>query len=391
MLRISHFNRSAARREAGSRDRSRGFRRCFLPVVLLLSAVSPLVSCSGGDVSAHPTADGRIRLSVERRLMATLFRIDVIVEDEIMGREAVEAAFAEIASAEGILSNWGESSQISEINRSAGVQPVVVSHELMEVLQRAHEVAELTNGAFDISFASCGGLWSIRDRRIPSDEELARCLDHVDYRKVALDPTLSAVYVSDPETRVGIAGLAKGYRVDRAARILEGRGITDYVVDGGGDMRVSSAGTDDSWKIKVAHPRRPGEPAGHRRPHFGGHRHLGRLRVVLRGGRRPLPPHSRSSDRPSGAEVRLGDGHRRQRRGRRCSGDWSFCHGALRGARPGRAASGSRGDADRADLSVHTTTGFPDHGCPRDGQFMKLPDADSLISTHRSRTKRTLT
>lgn len=255
MLHISHFKRPAARRVVGSGGRSRRFRRPVLPILLLLSAMGPLISCSGGEASAQPTADGRIRLSVERRLMATLFRIDVIVEDEIKGRDAIEAAFAEIESAEGILSNWDDDSQISELNRSAGVQPVVVSHELMEVLQRAHEVAELTNGAFDISFASCGGLWSIRDRRIPSDEELARCLAHVDYRKVALDPTLPAVYISDSETRLGIAGLAKGYRVDRAAGVLEARGITDYVVDGGGDMRVSTGSSGTSWPIRVAHPR----------------------------------------------------------------------------------------------------------------------------------------
>ncbi len=227
-----------------------------MPVVFVLSAVGPLLSCSGGEASANPTADGRIRLTVERELMATLFRIDVIVDDEAAGREAIAAAFTEIESAEGILSNWDDSSEISELNRSAGVQPVVVSHELMEVLRRATEVAELTGGAFDISFASCGGLWSIRDRRIPSDEELARCLAHVDYRKVVLDPMQSAVYISDPETRLGIAGLAKGYRVDRAAEILEGRGIVDYVVDGGGDMRVSTAPSGASWPIEVAHPRR---------------------------------------------------------------------------------------------------------------------------------------
>lgn len=256
MLRISHFNRLPAHSGAGSPDRMYRFRRCFFRAVLVLSAVSPLVSCSGGAVSAQPTPDGRIRLSVERRLMATLFRIDVIVDDEVMGREAIDAAFAEIEAAEGILSNWDDSSQISELNRSAGVQPVVVSDELMAVLQRAHEVAELTDGAFDISFASCGGLWSIRDRRIPSDDELARCLPHVDYRKVALDPTRSAVFISDPDTRLGIAGLAKGYRVDRAAGVLDGRGITDFVVDGGGDMRVSTGSSGTPWPIQVAHPRR---------------------------------------------------------------------------------------------------------------------------------------
>lgn len=133
---------------------------------------------------------------------------------------------------------------------------MTVSNELMAVLQRAFAMSELTGGAFDISFASCGGLWSIRDRKIPSDEEIAACLSHVDYRRIALDSESSAVYISDPEMSLGIAGLAKGYRVDRAAEVLESRGITDYVVDGGGDMRIATCTLDAHWPILVAHPRR---------------------------------------------------------------------------------------------------------------------------------------
>lgn len=224
-------------------------------VPALLLGLFALVSCTGETMAPRRTADGRIHLALERKLMGTQFRIDAIVEEESAGRSAIEAAFAVVENAEGLLSNWDESSQISELNRAAGVQPVVVSHELVAVLQRAFEVADLTGGAFDITFASCGGLWSIRERRIPSDNELAACLGHVDYRQVAIDHQQSAVFIADPETRLGIAGLAKGYRVDRAADVLDRRGITDYVVDGGGDMRISTSSSGTHWPIKVAHPR----------------------------------------------------------------------------------------------------------------------------------------
>jgi thiamine biosynthesis lipoprotein len=221
-----------------------------------------VVGCSVDLDEVRTADDGRVQLSVERPLMGTIFRIDVIVADKVAGRQAVDAAFVEIERAEEILSNWSETSQISEINRAAGVQPVVVSDELIAVLDRALDISRLTAGAFDITFASCGGLWSIRERRIPTEEEIAACLPHVDYRRVALDFQQSAVFVADRCTRLGIAGLAKGYRVDRAARVLEARGIMDYVVDGGGDMRVSSATKGGPWNIKVAHPRRPGEALG---------------------------------------------------------------------------------------------------------------------------------
>lgn len=229
-------------------------------VILLLISWAVAVSLSG--CGAHPseariTADGRTWLSVKRDLMGTAFSIDVVVDDGTEGRYAVEAAFAEIERGEDILSNWDEQSRISELNGKAGVAPVVVGPDLLAVLRRGLEIGDLTGGAFDISFASCGDVWSIRDRRVPTRAELDACLPHVDYRKVSLDLENDAAYISDPDTRLGIAGLAKGYRVDRAARVLDRLGVADYVIDGGGDMRFSTGDDGAAWPVAVAHPRRP--------------------------------------------------------------------------------------------------------------------------------------
>lgn len=234
--------------------------RTMLGWVLVLAASTPGCAVKAG--AARAGSDGQVSITAERSLMGTRFRIDVVVQDEALGAAAVEAAFAEVEAWERVFSNWDESSQINDVNRAAGRAPVVVSHELMTVLDRALRVSELTGGAFDITFASCDGLWSVREHRIPDDEEIAACLRHVDYRRVALDPQLSAVFVNDAAMRLGIAGLAKGYRVDRAASVLERHGIVDYVVDGGGDMRLSTSPTSVPWQITVAHPRRPDRPLG---------------------------------------------------------------------------------------------------------------------------------
>ncbi len=232
---------------------------CGLAVLAVLIGV--LGGCSVDHGQALIAENGRVQISDERPLMGTLFRIDVVVGDETVGWAAIEAAFTEVERAESLLSNWDESSQISKLNRAAAGQPYEVSDELFAVLDRAQQISKLTQGAFDITFAACGGLWSIRDRRIPSEDALTACLAHVDYRRVALDRRLSAVVKTGPEVMIGIAGLAKGYRIDRAADVLKSRGITDYVVDGGGDMRVSTSTLEGSWPITVAHPRL-GEPLG---------------------------------------------------------------------------------------------------------------------------------
>jgi thiamine biosynthesis lipoprotein len=227
----------------------------------MLWAASVLTGCSAG-VEGVEADNGRVQVTTERALMGTSFRIDVMVEDASLGRAAIEASFAEVARTEEVLSNWSETSQISAVNRAAGLAPVVVSSELMTVLARANDISALTDGAFDVTFASCDGLWSIRERRIPADVNIAACLPFVDYREVALDHQSSAVYVPVSSIQIGVAGLAKGYRVDQAARILAEHGIEDFVVDGGGDMRVSTRANGSPWTITVANPRNADHPLG---------------------------------------------------------------------------------------------------------------------------------
>lgn len=226
-------------------------------------AYFPLFLCAFSAVtgSGRP-ASGAERVVAERPLIGTRFRIEVVAQSREAGEAAIAEAFDEVIRGEELLSNWSETSQISALNRAAGAAAVVVGPDLMAVLERALEFSKLTGGAFDVTFASCDALWSVRERRVPSDEAIAACLRHVDYRKVKLDRQASAVLITDPGTRVGLAGLAKGYRVDRAAEVLARRGIASYVVDGGGDMRMALGEDVEPWRITVAHPRREGVALG---------------------------------------------------------------------------------------------------------------------------------
>jgi thiamine biosynthesis lipoprotein len=195
-------------------------------------------------------------------LMGTFFDIQVVGDDPARAEAAVGEAFAEIARVEGLLSEWRESSEISEVNRNAGRRPVTVGPELYGVVERSVRISDLTGGAFDITFAACGGLWSFRDARVPSPEEIERCLERVDYRALRLDRESSTIHLPSEGMRIGIGGIGKGYGVDRAAELLEARGFFDYIVDGGGDVRLRGANVGRAWRVGIAHPRRRGELYG---------------------------------------------------------------------------------------------------------------------------------
>ncbi|MCP4655490.1 MAG: FAD:protein FMN transferase [bacterium] len=216
-----------------------------------------LNGCRAGDEIVGPGPGALLR--DERLLMGTRFQIQAVTGDEEAGVAAMEAAFAEVARIEALLSEWRESSELSAVNRAAGRQPVTVGPDLYAVVERSLGISKLSGGAFDVTFAGCGGLWSFREPRIPSAGELAACLPRVDFRAVVLDPEPSSIFLSRADMRIGLSGIGKGYGVDRAAAVLEARGIHDYIVDGGGDIRLKGRKRDRPWSSGIAHPRRRGE------------------------------------------------------------------------------------------------------------------------------------
>lgn len=225
---------------------------------MLLISGCPADDQAARSRSELATASEPTLLRDERLAMGTRFQIQVVTGDSEAGTAAMEAAFAEVARIEALLSEWRETSELSAVNRAAGRQGVVVGPDLYAVVERSLEVSEWTGGAFDVTFAACGGLWSFREPRIPSVEEIAGCLPRVGFRAVVLDPEASSIFLSRAGMRIGLSGIGKGYGVDRAAMVLEARGLHDYIVDGGGDIRLKGRKRDRPWSSGIAHPRRRG-------------------------------------------------------------------------------------------------------------------------------------
>jgi thiamine biosynthesis lipoprotein len=188
--------------------------------------------------------------------MGTYVRIQIVLEDEHAARAAMDAAYAEIERLEAMLSEWRDDSEISSINRSAGGEAVSVSPETVALARRSVEIARETRGAFDPTFAACGRLWSFRDRVIPERASIEHCRSLVDWHRIEISE--NSVRLADPGMRLGVAGIGKGYILDRAADVLRAHGMSDFTVDGGGDLVVSGRGPDRPWTIGIAHPRRPG-------------------------------------------------------------------------------------------------------------------------------------
>jgi thiamine biosynthesis lipoprotein len=189
-------------------------------------------------------------------IMDTLVTITVVSDSRQEAEDALEAAFDEIRRLEELLSFWTEDSEIAAIYQNAGVRPVRVSPETLEVVERSLHIAEKTGGAFDPTVGPVMRLWDFREKRMPAKKEIEGKLGLVDYRKVVVDREDSTVYLEAKGMSFDTGGIAKGYAVDRAVEVLKERGMESGLVAIAGDIRGFGP---RKWRIGIRDPRGEGD------------------------------------------------------------------------------------------------------------------------------------
>lgn len=190
-------------------------------------------------------------------VMGTVLEVTVSAEDEAASIRAFDAVEAEMRRVEEEMSEWKDSSPISEVNRQAGKKAVKVPRELFNVIEASLKISAITGGAFDISWAAMRGLWDFRPghERVPTENELKERIGLVNYRDIETDPVSGTVFLRKPGMAIGLGGIAKGYAVDKAMQTLADSGIKDAIVKAGGDIRVQGRGEGGPWEVGIRDPR----------------------------------------------------------------------------------------------------------------------------------------
>lgn len=199
-----------------------------------------------------------------RYLMGTTVEIKARGSNGAATQGAINAAFDEIARIESMMSHWRDDSELARVNQMAGLQPVEVAPELLEVVKRGIGVSRMTGGAFDITIETVSRLWQIEgeEPKVPSKEAIKDALGRVGYRHVQLDEGKGTIFLDEPDIRIGLGGVAKGYAVDRAIAVLRKRGIRSAMISAGGDMALLGKDGEQPWRIGVKDPRHPSQMIG---------------------------------------------------------------------------------------------------------------------------------
>jgi len=197
--------------------------------------------------------------SRDEAIMGTAIHVELWGEDRAAADTAIDAVMAEMHRIDALMSPYKESSELSRVNREAAAQPVPVCGELFDLVARSLRFSELSDGAFDITYASAGHLYDYRHRVRPSDAQLAVACAAIGYRHLELDPVRHTIHFGRPGMRIDLGGFAKGYAVDNGAEILAAHGVRHGVVAAGGDSRMIGDRCGRPWTVGVRDPRRDGE------------------------------------------------------------------------------------------------------------------------------------
>jgi len=190
-------------------------------------------------------------------LMGSRFKITLVDKDSISVEKNINKAIDEMVRIENLISDWKSDSQVSQINQNAGIQPVKVDREVIELTKRALYFSNITDGAFDISFAAMDKIWKFDGsmEEIPTLSAIQKAIEKIGYQHIIIDEVKSTIFLEKQGMKIGFGSTGKGYAADKAREIMIALGINAGIIDASGDM--TTWGTQPNgkpWKIGITNP-----------------------------------------------------------------------------------------------------------------------------------------
>ncbi|UCH84848.1 MAG: FAD:protein FMN transferase [Candidatus Latescibacterota bacterium] len=227
----------------------------FFVALLTLVALSTM-SCS---------TDSQDTIELSGLTMGTTWSVKVVTDSQsASSRQTIwDLINEQIDTVNDRMSHYLDTSELSRFNASTSTKPFPISRATADVLRAAIRIGEVTDGALDITVGPLVDAWGFgppgEPPEPPSDETIAQLLAITGLNHLDLDHASSTVAKDNPRVRVNLASIAKGYGVDRVAETLEGAGYDNYMVEIGGEVRVSGHRKDGQpWNLAVERPQTNG-------------------------------------------------------------------------------------------------------------------------------------
>jgi thiamine biosynthesis lipoprotein len=192
------------------------------------------------------------------KLMGNNFELSVVADDERWAIEKIGNGINEIKRIEKLLTTFSDDSETNEVNRNAGIQPVKVTKETFNLIERSLRISKITQGAFDITYGSLDKrLWNFDQTMtaLPDKVTARQMVRLINYKNVILDNDNCTVFLREKGMRIGFGGIGKGYAAEMAKRLMKTEGVESGVVNASGDLTawgVQPGGK--KWTIGIVKP-----------------------------------------------------------------------------------------------------------------------------------------
>ena len=199
------------------------------------------------------------------KLMGSRFDITVVAMDSIKADQYIDLAVQEISRIEKLISSWDPASETSRINRNAGIEPVRVDKELFDLIKRSLAISRLTDGAFDITYASMDKIWKFDGSmtEMPTVEAIRNSVSRVGFGKIVLDESNFTVFLPEAGMKIGFGAIGKGYAADKAKKMLMDYGVQAGIINASGDMNTwGKQPNGEDWKVAITNPMDKGKAFG---------------------------------------------------------------------------------------------------------------------------------
>ena len=230
-------------------------RQATLLVAFLFGAIASTGSSS--VLGQEKTAPRTLR-EFRGKTMGTTYMVKVAGAEGLDDQTLRFAIDGELRRVNDQMSTYLKSSEITRFNQSAGTDWFDVSAEFAGVVEVAQDIAEKTNGAFDITVGPLVDAWSFgtteRTRTVPDADTIERLLQVVGYEKLEVRQSPPALRKSVPELQIDLSSIAKGHGVDRVIAMLSQQGADDVFVEIGGEVRTSGDKPGGPWRVGIQLP-----------------------------------------------------------------------------------------------------------------------------------------